>query len=189
MGSVTALSQSKSAGVGDWSFLSWMVIVGALKQGVCDGIQFIGGFQFRSVIIYTTHRCISVSLRPCPSNIFRSPIRDQNVLRHLSTPSPPFLGFSYHRCRCRPSSRVLAISFDTHFSHTHQGISGLACAYSLASSGHRVRVLEASPKGARKSYSGLRVPPNMSKILLEWGLGDELKAKTRPCRQAVFDDR
>ena len=29
----------------------------------------------------------------------------------------------------------------------------------------------------------------MSKILTEWGLGEELKAKTRPCRQAAFDDR
>lgn len=70
-----------------------------------------------------------------------------------------------------------------------KGIGGLSCAYSLASSGHRVKILEALPKNARKSYSGLRVPPNMSKILLEWGLGKELKVKTRPCRQAVFDDR
>jgi len=29
VGSATALSQSVRMGVGDWSFLSWMVIVGA----------------------------------------------------------------------------------------------------------------------------------------------------------------
>jgi len=38
VGSATALSQSVRTGVGDWSFLSWMVIVGALKQA-SDGIE------------------------------------------------------------------------------------------------------------------------------------------------------
>ena len=111
-----------------------------------------------------------------------------------------------------PKSRVRSVSFQRQaplslnfliigagtlqFSHildasvdTYQGISGLACAYSLASSGHRVTILEALPEDAPKSYSGLRVPPNVSKILLEWGLGEELKMKTRPCRKAAFDDR
>jgi len=37
-GSATALSQSVRIGVGDWSFLSWMVIVGASKQA-SDGIE------------------------------------------------------------------------------------------------------------------------------------------------------
>jgi len=40
VGSTTALSQSMRTGVGDWSFLSWMVIVGASKQA-SDGIELL----------------------------------------------------------------------------------------------------------------------------------------------------
>ena len=86
-------------------------------------------------------------------------------------------------------SEISPASVDADSSHPHPGIGGLACAYSLASAGHRVTILEALPQNARKSYSGLRVPPNMSKILCEWGLGEELKAKARQCRQTIFEDR
>ena len=36
VGSATALSQSVRVGVGDWSFLSWMVIVGARSKRVME---------------------------------------------------------------------------------------------------------------------------------------------------------
>lgn len=109
-----------------------------------------------------------------PSGFYRQP-----------TPGAPLPRLPHHRCRCPLFSSIFSAPFDTR----SPGIGGLSCAYALASAGHRVRVLEALAQNARKSYSGLRVPPNMSKILTEWGLGEELKAKTRPCRQAAFDDR
>ncbi|KAJ6579621.1 hypothetical protein DFH09DRAFT_1260483 [Mycena vulgaris] len=53
------------------------------------------------------------------------------------------------------------------------GIGGLACAYALGRSGHRVQVLEKS--NGQQPGGGLRVPPNLTKILIEWGLEAELK--------------
>lgn len=47
------------------------------------------------------------------------------------------------------------------------GISGLSAAYCLCKAGHRVKVLEQAPRLGFPS-SGLRVPPNMSKILRRW---------------------
>jgi len=67
-------------------------------------------------------------------------------------------------------------------------IGGLSCAYALASAGHNVRLLERLQKDDPTSWSGIRVPPNLSKILTEWGLGEELKEKTLPCYRAMFDD-
>lgn len=87
---------------------------------------------------------------------------------------------SLHPLRLMPISPTFICSL---------GIGGLASAYSLLRSGHRVTILEAYPQNGRSSYTGLRVPPNMSKILNEWGLTDEVRAKTRPCRLAAFDDR
>ncbi|KAF7354633.1 3-hydroxybenzoate 6-hydroxylase 1 [Mycena sanguinolenta] len=63
------------------------------------------------------------------------------------------------------------------------GISGLACAYALGRSGHRVRVLEKTDGNLRGA--GVRMPPNLTKILVEWGLEDELK-KCQPCRKTTF---
>ncbi|KAA1475603.1 FAD/NAD(P)-binding domain-containing protein [Dentipellis sp. KUC8613] len=56
------------------------------------------------------------------------------------------------------------------------GVSGLATACSLALSGHRVRVFEAAPTLVRRA-GGVRVPPNLTRILVEWGLGPQLEAK------------
>lgn len=64
------------------------------------------------------------------------------------------------------------------------GIGGLACAYSLGKSGHRIRVLESNSDLHRLS-GGIRIPPNLSKILEEWGLGDEL-SKMQKCRRSSF---
>ncbi|KAJ6544315.1 hypothetical protein B0H19DRAFT_299590 [Mycena capillaripes] len=63
------------------------------------------------------------------------------------------------------------------------GIAGLACAYALARSGHRVRVLEKS--NSRQRGAGIRMPPNLTKILVEWGLEDQLK-KCQTCRKTTF---
>ncbi|KAF8636411.1 hypothetical protein AX17_003593 [Amanita inopinata Kibby_2008] len=64
------------------------------------------------------------------------------------------------------------------------GIGGLACAYALGQSGHRVRVLESNP-GLHRLSGGVRIPPNLSKILKEWGLGPEL-SRMQKCRKSSF---
>ncbi|EKM50084.1 uncharacterized protein PHACADRAFT_46976, partial [Phanerochaete carnosa HHB-10118-sp] len=56
------------------------------------------------------------------------------------------------------------------------GLSGLSVAHVLSKAGHSVRVLEKLPALGAPS-GGLRVPPNMSKILKKWVGGEEL-AKT-----------
>jgi 2-polyprenyl-6-methoxyphenol hydroxylase-like FAD-dependent oxidoreductase len=68
-------------------------------------------------------------------------------------------------------------------------IGGLACAYTLAAAGHHVRVLERLRKEDPTSWSGVRIPPNLSKILADWGLGEELKEKTLPCYRVLFCER
>ncbi|KAI0821440.1 FAD/NAD(P)-binding domain-containing protein [Irpex lacteus] len=54
------------------------------------------------------------------------------------------------------------------------GIAGLSAAYTLCMAGHRVRVLE---QASELGYSscGIRVPPNMSKILKKWVGSEELE--------------
>ncbi|KAF7354631.1 3-hydroxybenzoate 6-hydroxylase 1 [Mycena sanguinolenta] len=63
------------------------------------------------------------------------------------------------------------------------GISGLACAYALGRSGHNVRVFEKT--NGHQRGAGVRVPPNLTKILIEWGLEKELK-KCQTCRKTTF---
>lgn len=53
------------------------------------------------------------------------------------------------------------------------GIGGLANALALASSGHRVRVLERASAFAEVG-AGLQLAPNATRILREWGLLDEV---------------
>lgn len=65
-----------------------------------------------------------------------------------------------------------------HRSLFETGLSGLATAISLANSGHRVRVFEKSCRGTcadSSSSKGVRMPPNGSRVLLQWGLEDEIK--------------
>ncbi|THH08949.1 hypothetical protein EW145_g2356 [Phellinidium pouzarii] len=64
-------------------------------------------------------------------------------------------------------------------------IGGLSAAYNLKQAGHNVRVLEKSD-GEVKIKGGLRVPPNMSKLLQHWGLGDQLMAKAVQCPRITF---
>ncbi|KAK7053748.1 3-hydroxybenzoate 6-hydroxylase 1 [Favolaschia claudopus] len=63
------------------------------------------------------------------------------------------------------------------------GICGLACAFALGRSGHRVRVLERSD--GQQHGAGIRMPPNLTKLLAEWGLEEELK-KCWSCRKSTF---
>ncbi|TFK32800.1 hypothetical protein BDQ12DRAFT_638327 [Crucibulum laeve] len=63
------------------------------------------------------------------------------------------------------------------------GITGLACAYALGRSGHRVRVLEGT--GLPTRSGSIRVPPNLAKILVDWGLHEEL-SRGHKFRRSVF---
>ena len=60
--------------------------------------------------------------------------------------------------------------------HYDIGLGGLSVAYTLSKAGHKVRVLEKLP-GIGTPAAGLRVPPNMSKILKKW-VGEEELRKT-----------
>src|SRR6266851_1382686 len=55
-------------------------------------------------------------------------------------------------------------------------IAGLSMAIGLSMSGHSVRVLEKSPRFG-KPPGGIRLPPNVTKILVQWGLEDELRRR------------
>ena len=81
----------------------------------------------------------------------------------VPVPSPPFPTPSGVHCRY----------YDLIHSHLSAGLAGLAVAFTLCKAGHRVRVLEKQPALGAPS-SGLRVPPNMSKILRKWVGADEL---------------
>ncbi|PCH42535.1 FAD/NAD(P)-binding domain-containing protein [Wolfiporia cocos MD-104 SS10] len=55
------------------------------------------------------------------------------------------------------------------------GIAGLASALALTRMGHRVTVLEKSDGLKNRGGGGIRMPPNMSKILFHWGLTERLR--------------
>lgn len=57
------------------------------------------------------------------------------------------------------------------------GIAGLACALALRRVGHQVQVLEKTDGSscAARGDGGLRLPPNVTKILYHWGLKDKLQ--------------
>ncbi|KAJ8517068.1 hypothetical protein ONZ45_g5690 [Pleurotus djamor] len=70
-----------------------------------------------------------------------------------------------------PKQTELAI----HFVVVGGGMSGLACAIALRRVGHRVTVLEQNTE-LNTSYGGVRMAPNLSKILYHWGLKDDIKS-------------
>ncbi|KAE9404011.1 FAD/NAD-binding domain-containing protein, partial [Gymnopus androsaceus JB14] len=55
------------------------------------------------------------------------------------------------------------------------GIGGLAAAYALGQAGHAVTVVESSPF-IGEIGAGIQVAPNLSRILIKWGLGQKLKS-------------
>ncbi|KAF8892106.1 hypothetical protein BD779DRAFT_1670451 [Infundibulicybe gibba] len=80
------------------------------------------------------------------------------------------------------SNKIASLQID--FLIIGGGIAGLASAFALCQAGHRVRVLEKTDAFHQRS-GGIRVPPNLTKILLEWGLGDKLDRAPR-CRKSQF---
>ncbi|KAF7351837.1 FAD NAD P-binding domain-containing [Mycena venus] len=60
------------------------------------------------------------------------------------------------------------------------GIGGLSAAYCLGRAGHRVTVLERASE-IKDVGAGIQVGPNLSRLLIRWGLGEQLeKVATRP---------
>ncbi|TDL22486.1 FAD/NAD(P)-binding domain-containing protein [Rickenella mellea] len=72
-----------------------------------------------------------------------------------------------------------------HFIVVGGGICGLAAAFSLANAGHRVTVLEQAPS-LRRPSSGMHLPPNLNKLLYQWGLGNKVEAVTLPSEGMQF---
>ncbi|KAF7292753.1 FAD/NAD-P-binding domain-containing protein [Mycena indigotica] len=62
-----------------------------------------------------------------------------------------------------------------HFIIVGCGLGGLAAAYSLGRAGHRVTVFEGAAKLVEVG-AGIQISPNVSRLLIRWGLGEELRA-------------
>ncbi|KAJ7632133.1 hypothetical protein FB45DRAFT_977986 [Roridomyces roridus] len=54
------------------------------------------------------------------------------------------------------------------------GISGLSAAYRLGRAGHKITVLESASQ-IREVGAGIQVGPNLSRLLIRWGLADRLE--------------
>ncbi|KZT34228.1 FAD/NAD(P)-binding domain-containing protein [Sistotremastrum suecicum HHB10207 ss-3] len=65
------------------------------------------------------------------------------------------------------------------------GLGGLAAAHTLASSGHKVTILEAAEKIGEVG-AGIQVTPNVVRLLLRWGLGEELERVAVEPEAVVF---
>ncbi|KAF8845147.1 FAD/NAD(P)-binding domain-containing protein [Paxillus ammoniavirescens] len=64
------------------------------------------------------------------------------------------------------------------------GVTGLATAFRLRQAGHGVTVID---KGTGPSQTGgAHLPPNLTKVLVEWGFGDQLKRYGLPIRASKF---
>ncbi|KAF9245246.1 FAD/NAD(P)-binding domain-containing protein [Melanogaster broomeanus] len=65
------------------------------------------------------------------------------------------------------------------------GLTGLATALRLRQAGHRITVIDKSTGPAQRT-GGAHLPPNLTKILDEWGLGDQLRRYGHPIRASKF---
>jgi hypothetical protein len=63
-------------------------------------------------------------------------------------------------------------------------IAGLSAALGLAMSGHKVRVLERDTQ-LEKAPGGVRLPPNVTKILVQWGLEEEIAKRGSLVREGT----
>lgn len=54
------------------------------------------------------------------------------------------------------------------------GLGGLAAAYCLGQAGHRVTVVESAP-AIGEVGAGIQIGPNLTRLLIRWGLGPKLK--------------
>lgn len=67
------------------------------------------------------------------------------------------------------------------------GPAGLAAAITIGKSGHRVRVLDQQPQFGSNKTSGIKIAPNFTRVLRNWGLGDALASVTHPIRRMNFN--
>ncbi|KAL5498513.1 hypothetical protein ACEPAH_1866 [Sanghuangporus vaninii] len=95
----------------------------------------------------------------------------------MSFPSSPVYENLFHR-RAEFSLNVVVVG---------GSIAGLSAAYNLKQAGHDVRVLEKSD-GELKFSAGVRVPPNMAKLMMHWGIGEQLRRKSVTCPKIDFID-
>ncbi|KAJ4482209.1 hypothetical protein J3R30DRAFT_2139839 [Lentinula aciculospora] len=65
------------------------------------------------------------------------------------------------------------------------GLGGLAAAYALGQAGHSIIILESSPSIGEVG-AGIQVCPNLSRILIRWGLEDMLKSAAERDKPAWF---
>ncbi|KAJ7651321.1 hypothetical protein FB45DRAFT_1079069 [Roridomyces roridus] len=70
-----------------------------------------------------------------------------------------------------------ACNTDIHFAVIGAGAAGLSCAIALGRIGYKVTLIEKNENvWDVESGRGVRMPPNMTKILYHWGLKDKLRA-------------
>ncbi|KAH7918716.1 FAD/NAD(P)-binding domain-containing protein [Leucogyrophana mollusca] len=65
------------------------------------------------------------------------------------------------------------------------GVAGLATAFRLCQAGHHVRVLDKS-SGPNQRAGGTHLPPNLTKVLVEWGFGEKLAQHGLSTRASKF---
>ncbi|KAJ7266400.1 hypothetical protein B0H12DRAFT_1099515 [Mycena haematopus] len=80
-----------------------------------------------------------------------------------------------------PAMRVSRpTSLRLHFAIVGCGLGGLAAAHCLGRAGHSVTVFE-SASNIGEVGAGIQISPNLSRLLIRWGLGDELRqASVKP---------
>ncbi|KIJ65700.1 hypothetical protein HYDPIDRAFT_87975 [Hydnomerulius pinastri MD-312] len=81
------------------------------------------------------------------------------------------------------SSRQAPLGID--FIIIGAGVIGLATALRLRQAGHRVTLIEKGT-GPDQRKGGAHLPPNLTKVLVEWGLGDQLRKYGLPIRASKF---
>ncbi|KAH9973872.1 hypothetical protein BGW80DRAFT_1496011 [Lactifluus volemus] len=115
-------------------------------------------------------------------------IPDPSVRRHRSALSATFRHTPHGPDVPTPAhdlSRQASLQLD--FLIIGGGIAGLAAAYALAASGHRVRVLEQA-QGLQFRPGGLRLPPNATRILSYWGVEKEIAQKASTATSSSIMD-